>query len=654
MIIELGHFALVLALLVALLQIAPAVLGARIPAGAKVAVQASVSSFWLVTIALLSLMHAFALSDFSVLNVATNSNTMKPLAYKLAAVWGSHEGSMLLWLWMMCGWCAAFAQSAARQWKKNRSDAMDQAVVLAALAVQGLVTIGFALFILLTSNPFARLSPVPPEGLDLNPVLQDPLLVIHPPLLYLGVTGFALVFAFAIASLVRGRVDAAFARHLRPWTMAAWVWLTCGIALGSFWAYYELGWGGFWFWDPVENISLLPWLAGVALLHSLRALERRNALPVWTLLLAIIPFILAVMGTFLVRSGLLTSVHAFAADPARGVFLLALTVALAASALTVYALRAPRLTAGAPFGWLSRDSAVLVNNVFMSVALVTVFLGTTYPIIMAALDAASVSVGAPYYIAVFTPMLLPFAAAMGLSPMLAWRTTPHAALRRMVRLPVLMTIALLCVLLISPMPKNITVWVGMTAGIWVICATVADVLNKTDMLKRWRSITASQMAMTLAHIGFALMLIGATAATQWASQQTVWMKPGQRISFAGNRVLMVGLETGVGRNYNVDRAILTVQPANNPANMKFLMPEKRFYPVQETLTSESAISVMGFDIIHAVMADQDSKDNARWVVRLYYHPLVTWLFAGGALMAIGGAVSLLDRRRGKKQDGGAT
>ena len=647
MIIELGHFALILAVLVALMQVLPAVLGARIPAGSRVAVQASVSTFWLVSIALLALMHAYALSDFSVLNVAANSNTMKPLTYKLAAVWGNHEGSMLLWLWMMCGWCAAFAQSAARKWKKESADAPDQGVVLMAVAVQGLVSIGFALFILLTSNPFLRLSPVPTEGLDLNPVLQDPLLVIHPPFLYLGVTGFALVFAFAIASLLRGKVDASFARHLRPWTMGAWVWLTCGITLGSFWAYYELGWGGFWFWDPVENISLLPWIAGLALLHSLRALERRNALPVWTLLLAILPFILAVMGTFLVRSGLLTSVHAFAADPARGVFLLALTVALAASALTVYALRAPRMNAGAPFGWLSRDCAVLLNNVFMSVALVTVFLGTTYPIIMAALDAASVSVGAPYYVAIFTPMLLPFAAAMGISPMLAWRATPQAALRRTVRLPLLLTIASLCVLAISPMPKNATVWVGMAAGIWIISATLADLLNKTDMLKRWRTVSASQMAMTLAHIGFALMLIGATAATQWVSQQTVWMKPGQRINFAGNRVLMVGLESGVGRNYNVDRAILTVQPVNNPSNMSFLMPEKRFYPVQETLTSESAIGLMGFDIIHAVMADQDSKDPARWVVRLYYHPMVTWVFAGGALMVIGGLMSLLERRRKK-------
>lgn len=645
MIIELGHFALVLAVLVALVQALPAVLGPRPPAGHRFAVQASVSTFWLVSIALLALLHAYALSDFSVLTVAGNSNTMKPLAYKLAALWGNHEGSMLLWLWMMCGWCAVFAQRAARQQARADAAALETPVVTAALGVQGMMAAGFALFILLTSNPFLRLDPAPAEGLDLNPVLQDPLLVAHPPFLYAGVTGFALVFAAALAALLRGRVDAGFARALRPWTIAAWALLTCGISMGSFWAYYELGWGGFWFWDPVENVSLLPWLAGAALLHSLRALERRGALPVWTLLLALVPFILVVLGTFLVRSGLLTSVHAFAADPARGIFLLALTVALAAGALTLYAVRAPRMGGGVVFGWWSRDFAVLLNNVFMSVALVTVFLGTVYPIVLAALDVASVSVGAPYYIAVFTPLLLPFAAAMGLAPFLAWRATPLAVLRRAIRLPIIVTLAVLCMLAASPLPKTPAVWSGIGAGVWILSATLADLLNKTDMLRRWRMLTASQAAMTLAHAGFALLLIGATAATQWASQQTLWMKPGQHVAFAGNRVLLLGIESGLGRNYNTDRAIFTVQPANNPANMIFLMPEKRFYPVQEKLTSESAIALRGFDIMHAVMGDQDAKDPARWVIRLYYHPLVVLFFAGGVLMALGGAVSLLERRR---------
>ncbi len=645
MIIELGHYALVLAFLVALVMVLPALLGPRMPAGARVAVQASVSVFWLATIALLGLLHAYMLSDFSVLNVVSNSNTMKPQAYKFAALWGNHEGSMLLWLWMMAGWTAAFARHCARKWDGADTAMIEKPVAVTALAVQGVSMAAFAAFILFTSNPFLRIYPAPPEGLDLNPILQDPLLVLHPPFLYLGVTGFSLVFAAALGALVHGRVTTQWAQQVRPWTVLAWSTLTLGIAMGSFWAYYELGWGGFWFWDPVENVSLLPWLAGAASIHSLRALERRQSLPGWTLFLAIIPFILTVMGTFLVRSGLLTSVHAFAADPARGLFLLILTVALAASAFALYALRAPRLAAGAPFGWLSRDCGVLVNNVFMTVALVTVLLGTLYPLIMAAAGLASVSVGAPYYIAVFTPMLLPFAVAMGVSPVLAWRATPQAMLRRALRLPVVATVVLALVILISPVPKNMAVWVGMLSGVWIVCVTLSDLLVKSDMLRRWRHVTASQWAMALAHVGFALMVMGATAATQWGSEQTVWMKPGQRISLAGNHVLMLGVESGIGRNYNSDRAILTVQPKADPANMTFMFPEKRYYPVQDMQTSESAIALHGFDIMHAVMGDQDEKDPSRWVVRFYYHPLVSWVFAGGLLMALG-ALASLARRRG--------
>lgn len=645
MIIELGHFALVLAMMVSLLQILPACLGPRLPAAHRIAIQASTSAFWLTSIAFLALLHAYALSDFSVLNVAKNSNTMKPLLYKIGALWGNHEGSMILWLWTMCGWGAAFALYARHQAKRKADEALDAQMVTVALAIQGALVAGFSLFVLLTSNPFLRLDPAPREGLDLNPVLQDPLLIGHPPFLYIGVTGFALVFSYALAALVVGKVDARFARQLRPWTMASWTLLTCGITMGSFWAYYELGWGGFWFWDPVENISLLPWLATSALLHCLRALERRGSLPVWTLLLSLVPFILVVMGTFLVRSGLLTSVHAFAADPMRGIFLLALTVAMVASALTLYALRAPKMQTGAVFGWWSRDFAVLVNNIFMCVALVTVFLGTVYPIIMASLDMASVSVGAPYYIAVFTPMLLPFAAAMGLAPMLSWRATPLATLKRNLRLPVFVTVAVLAAIAISPLAKTLTVWVGIGAGVWILSATTADLLSKTDMLRRWRMVTAAQAAMTFAHAGFALMLIGATAATQWGSQQTLWMKPGQRINFANNRVLLLGIESGLGRNYNTDRAIFTVQPDSNPSNMIFMMPEKRFYPVQEKLTSESAIAFMGFDIMYVVMGDQDEKDPARWVIRMYYHPLILWFFGGGFMMAFGGALSILDRKR---------
>lgn len=640
MIIELGHFALVLALFVALLPLATALAGVRLAAGLVIAVQAAVSAFWLVTVALFALVHAYALSDFSVLNVAANSNTMKPLVYKLTAVWGNHEGSMLLWLWMMTGWGALYARRA-----------VDRALLPATLAVQGALTAGFALFILLTSNPFQRLDPAAPEGLDLNPVLQDPLLVIHPPFLYLGVTGFALVFALALAGLITRRTDAGVATALRAWTLPSWAALTAGIALGSFWAYYELGWGGFWFWDPVENISLLPWLAGVALLHSLRALERRGSLPGWTLLLALLPFIFAILGTFLVRSGLLTSVHAFAADPSRGVFLLALTAAAAGGALAVFAFRAPQLAPGAPFGWLSRDTAVLANNVFMSVALTTVALGTLYPLVLAALDAEAVSVGTPYYVAVLVPLLVPLAMVMGLAPFLAWRQTPVAMLQRLLRLPIVLTALIMTLVALSDLPLNALVWAGMGSAAWIMAATLSDILAKTDNLRRWRNLTRPQAAMTVAHLGFALLIMGATAATQWGQEETLWMKPGDRVHFGGNTVLLLGVETGLGSNYNADRGIFAVAPRHNPPAMYFMTPERRLYPVQDKTTSESALRMTGLGMLSVVLGDVDAKDSRRWVVRLYHHPLIVLIFAGAVLMALGALIALPSR--GERGAGGA-
>lgn len=650
MIIELGHYALVLALVLTLLQMAPALLGARLPGGVRLARQTAMSVFWLVSISILALLHAYALSDFSVLNVVQNSNTMKPWAYKLTALWGNHEGSMLLWLWMMTGWTALYAVAARRAARDSADESVGANLFpTRVLAVQGALALGFAFFLLATSNPFLRLDPPAPEGLDLNPVLQDPLLILHPPFLYVGVTGFALVFSWAVAALWSGRAGRDFASGLRPWVLWPWAALTVGITLGSFWAYYELGWGGFWFWDPVENISLLPWLGGAALLHSLRAFERRGTLPGWTLLLALICFALAIFGTFLVRSGLLTSVHAFAADPARGVFLLMLVSLVTAGGLALYALRAPRLSPGAPFGWLSRDAAVLTNNVFMSVVCTTVFLGTVYPLLLSALDVAAVSVGTPYYVAVLAPMLLPFALAMGASPLLAWRRTPRAMLGRALRLPAVLTLVGLGVLLLAPVPKNFLVLVGLSSALWIIAATLCDLLDKTQQLRRWRAVTRAQAAMALGHIGFALMIAGATAATQWAQEETLWMKPGQRLRVAQHNLLLLGVETGIGRNYNSDRAVFSLQPVADPAAMRFLSPEKRWYPVQEKQTSESAMAFLGFNIFSVVLGDQDPQDASRWVVRIYYHPWVTFVFLGGLMMALGGGLAALDRKPVRKE-----
>lgn len=637
MIIELGHFAVVLALMASLAQCASPWLPV------KFGRQAAFSAFWLFSIGFLALLHAYALSDFSVVNVAMNSHSLKPLVYKLSALWGNHEGSMLLWLWMMAGWTAAFAGAERRQ-SRRRLSAPD-AFARRVLAVQGALAAGFALFLLLASNPFLRIDPPLPEGMDLNPLLQDPLLAIHPPFLYLGITGFSLAFSLALAALWGGRVDGDFAAALRPWVLASFAALTAGITLGAFWAYYELGWGGFWFWDPVENLSLLPWLAGAALLHSLRAVERRGVLTGWTALLSLLTFILAVLGTFLVRSGLLTSVHAFAADPLRGVVLLGLATALTAAAFGVYALRAPKVPAGAPFGWISRDAGVLANNLFLSVAAVTVFLGTLYPVVLPVLGVEGVSVGAPYYTAVLAPLLPAFALAMGAAPFCAWRQTPRAALRRGLRLPVLLTVAGLLLLAGSAMPKTPLVFAGIGSGLWILAATLCDLLQKSDLLRRWRQITLPQMAMALGHAGFAVMLIGATAATQWKSEETLWMKPGQRQRLANHTILLLGVESGVGRNYNADRAIFSLQPVNDPAAMRFVMPEKRWYPAQEKQTSESALSFFGGDILYVVLGEQDTKDPSRWVVRLYYHPLVIWVFAGGAMIALGAALALFDRNR---------
>ena len=645
MIVELGHFSVILALLVALLPAAAAFAGDGFAAGPRLARQASFSVFWLCSIGFLGLAYSYLLSDFSVINVASNSHSMKPLIYKFAAMWGNHEGSMLMWVWMLAGWGAAFAAHArTRARKRGHEDGPQGLFATRVLAVQGLLVCAFALFLILTSNPFLRMDPPAPEGMDLNPLLQDPLLAIHPPFLYFGVSGFSLAFSFAVAALWGVRLPDDFAAELRPWVLTPWAGLTFGITLGSIWAYYELGWGGFWFWDPVENVSLLPWLAAAALLHSLRALERRHVLPGWTLLLAILCFILSVLGTFLVRSGLLTSVHAFASDPLRGVFLLAISVAAATASLTLYALRAPQTAAGAPFGWLSRDAAVLVNNLFMCVAVTTVFLGTVYPVLLSALGAQSVSVGAPYYAAVMTPLLLPFAAAMGVAPMLAWRQTPKAMLRRALQLPLLLTVFGLCVLLVLPVPKTPFTWVGMAAGFWILSATLFDLLAKSDMLRRWRQLTRAQCAMSLAHAGFGVLLVGITAATQWASADTIWMTPGSRANMGGQTLQMVAVESDVGRNYNVDRVIFSLQPHNDPANMRFVMPEKRWYPVQEKETSESALTFLGFDIFYAVLGDRDPKNPARWVVRLYYHPLIILVFAGGGMIALGGLLAAGTRR----------
>lgn len=634
MIIELGHFAFALAMVLALIQSVVPLAGAALDKTGWMMLgrQSAISVAGTLTISFLALMHAYALSDFSVWNVVQNSHTMKPLLYKISGVWGNHEGSMLLWVWMLSLWGLALVRLGGK---------MPVAFLSRVLSVQGMVIFGFTLFIFLTSNPFLRVDPAPVEGMDLNPLLQDPALAAHPPLLYMGYVGFSVAFCFAVAALIEGRMDEDWARRLRPWVLAAWVALTCGIALGSFWAYYELGWGGFWFWDPVENAALLPWLAGTALLHSVIVLEKRGALRNWTVFLAIFAFSLSLLGTFLVRSGVLTSVHSFAVDPERGIFILALLGLATGGALLLYAFRAPVITLGRGFALFSRETALLLNNVFLFTFAATVFMGTLYPLFLSALGLGSVSVGAPYFNRVLLPLLLPFALLMGAAPVVAWHEGHVAASLKKMAIPAGLTLLVLAGMAAVSLPQNFVVLGGVGAAVWILLASLHDVLRKTRVLTRWRNLPAGWFAMIVAHAGIAVLILGVTAATQWKQEDIRWMGPGDEIIFAGKNITFLGADTDLGKNYNIDRGLLSLKGED-----AMLLPEKRWYPAGQKMTSEVALRFYGASALYAVMGDQDVADSSRWVIRLYYHPLVALIFGGAAMIALGGFLALFSRRRG--------
>lgn len=640
MIIELGHFALVLAFFLSLIQAAVPMLGAahKRAAWMNMGRQAAWSSLGLCTIAVLALMHAYALSDFSVRNVVENSHTMKPLIYKLAGTWGNHEGSMLLWVWMLSLWGALVAEAGHKK--------LPATFLARALSFQAMVTAAFTLFVLTVSSPFERIDVAPVEGLGLNPVLQDPALAIHPPFLYAGYVGFSVAFCFAMAALLEKKVDAAWAGFLRPWVLAAWSALTIGITLGSVWAYYELGWGGFWFWDPVENAALMPWLSGTALLHCLSVLEKRSAMKNWTIFLAILSFSLSLLGAFLVRSGVLTSVHAFALDPARGVILLALLAATTGGALFLYALRAPSIRSSALFRPFSRETVLLLNNVFLFAFVATVFMGTLYPLFMSALGLGSVSVGTPYFTATMVPMLVPFALLMGIAPAMVWRAgNPQKTARRMMA-PVLLVLAFAVVLVLSPLPSTPLVLAAMVPAVWILLTLGQDVLRKAGSLRGLRYLPPRYYGMVIAHAGFALLLIGAAGATQAGGEDIRWMTRGDRTQLAGYEFVMLSSAADIGANFNRDKAVFSVKKTGKGTDDIFFMtPEKRWYPDSEKTTSEAALTLRGLDMVYIVLGDQDEKDAARFVVRIYYHPLIALLFAGAGMIALGGFVSLASRRK---------
>jgi cytochrome c-type biogenesis protein CcmF len=646
MIAEAGHFALVLALCLAAAQATVPLFGAARNDAALMDMgrTAAVTQFVFIAAAFFSLMHAYIVSDFSVVNVAQNSHSAKPTLYKVAGVWSNHEGSMVLWVLILALFGAAIAT-----FGRNLPPALRARV----LAVQGMIGFAFLLFVVATSNPFLRLDPAPVDGNGLNPILQDPGLAFHPPFLYLGYVGFSVAFAFAVAALIEGRVDAAWARWVRPWTLAAWCALTLGIALGSWWAYYELGWGGFWFWDPVENASFMPWLAGTALLHSAIVVEKRDALKSWTILLAILTFVLAMMGTFLVRSGVLTSVHTFASDPTRGLFILALLLVAAGGSLGLYALRAPSMRMGGLFAPISREGGLVLNNLLLGTATATVLLGTLYPLVLEAVGAGKVSVGAPYYNLTFVPIMAPLIAVMAMGPLLAWKRGDLAGvLARLAAAAVVTVLVTGTTLAFTGGPVLAVLGVGLAC--WLALGAATEFAERirlfraplAETLRRLAGLPRAAIGMTVAHSAMAVIVLGITASSAWQSERILVMTPGQTVEIAGYRIVLDRVERVPGPNYLAERAILTA--TRDGATVAVLRPEKRAYTTPPQTTTEAAIHTTLMADLYAVLGDPAAaapgSGATGWTVRLYHNPLVPWIWIGAVIMVMGGLVSLTDRR----------
>jgi len=602
---------------------------------------AAFGQLFFLIIAFAALMHAFVTSDFSVLVVASNSHTAKPMLYKIAGLWGNHEGSLLLWVLILALFGAAVAGVG------NNLPAPLRARVL---SVQAMIACGFLSFMLATSNPFSRLIPPPLDGQGLNPLLQDPGLAFHPPFLYLGYVGFSMAFSFAVAALIEGRVDPAWARWVRPWTLAAWCFLTIGIAMGSWWAYYELGWGGWWFWDPVENASLMPWLAGTALLHSSIVVEKRDALKSWTVLLAILTFSLSLLGTFIVRSGVLSSVHAFATDPARGIFILVFLVLVIGGSLTLYAVRAPSLKGGGIFAPISREAALVLNNWLLATACATVLLGTLYPLLMDALSGgtAKVTVGAPYYNATFAPLMIPLLLTMVLGPLMGWKRGDLAGVLSRLRFALGVSVmGMLAVWYFHSQGPVLAVF-GIGLGLWLIFGALTDLAERIRLFRvpftasfaRAAGLPRANWGAMLAHGGVGIVGLGITGSTAWTAEKIMLMQPGDEAEVSGYVYHFVHAEQGPGPNYTALRG--TFEVSHNGAPLVTLQPEARSYPVPPMNTTEAAIyPMLSGDLFAAIGNPQGDKG---WSARLYFRPLQSWIWAGAILMALGGVVSLSDRR----------
>ena len=640
--VETGHFALVLAFALALVQSTLPLIGARKGDERMMAVgaPAAMMGFALIALSFGALTMAYLQSDFSVANVWENSHSLKPTLFKLTGTWGNHEGSMLLWVLILTFFGALVAVFGANLPASLRAN---------VLAVQGWIGAAFMLFILVTSNPFARLIPAPFEGRDLNPVLQDIGLAVHPPMLYLGYVGFSVCFSFAVAALIDGRVDAAWARWVRPWTLAAWMFLTGGIAMGSYWAYYELGWGGFWFWDPVENASFMPWLAGTALLHSALVMEKRSALKIWTILLAILTFSLSLLGTFLVRSGVLTSVHAFATDPGRGIFILAILTVFIGGSLALFAFRAPSLSAGGLFHPISREGALVLNNLFLTTATATVLVGTLYPLLVEAVAGDKISVGAPFFNLTFGLLMVPLLLAVPFGPMLAWkRGDLFAAVQR---LTAAFGGALLAVLIVFLFVDGASVFAALGAGVafWLILGALTDIAARSGApkvklavaLRRLAGLPRSAFGTALAHLGLGLTVLGIVGVVSLQTEKIVTMRPGETLDISGYTLRFEGIHPYKGPNYTEDRATFVLATDKGEA-LGDIVSAKRFYPVRQMPTTEAGIRTLGLSQLYVSLGD--GTQDGGIVVRVWWKPLVTLIWIGGLVMMAAGAISLTDRR----------
>ncbi|EQB8916864.1 heme lyase CcmF/NrfE family subunit [Vibrio fluvialis] len=640
MIAEIGHFALILALALAvLLSVLPLVGASK---NNHVLMNAarplSIGMFMMLALSFGILLWAFYTNDFTLQYVASNSNSQLPWYYRLTAVWGAHEGSLLLWVLIQAGWTLAVA---------TLSRGMPQESVARVLAVMGLISVGFLLFIIVTSNPFTRTLPhFPIDGRDLNPLLQDPGLIIHPPMLYMGYVGFSVAFSFAIASLMTGRLDTAWARWSRPWTTAAWLFLTVGIALGSWWAYYELGWGGWWFWDPVENASFMPWLAGTALMHSLAVTEKRGTFKAWTVLLAISAFSLSLLGTFLVRSGILVSVHAFASDPARGMFILGFLVFVIGGSLLLFALKGSSVRVRGNFELVSRENALLANNVLLIAALVVVLIGTLLPLVHKQLGLGSVSIGAPFFNTLFAWLMVPFAFLLGIGPLIRWKRDNLSKLIK----PMLISgvIALLFGALIVQLTTehfSSMAFMGWVMALWIVCLHAVELYERAThrhtFLAGIGKLQRSHWSMMLGHLGLAVTIIGIAMVQNYSIERDVRLAPGEYFKLQEYEFFFKGLRDKDGPNY--DGYIADFEITQNGKYLNTLHAEKRFYRTARSMMTEAAIDRGLTRDLYIAMGERLDDNNA-WAVRIYYKPFVRWIWAGALLMALGGALAISDKR----------